>query len=188
MRCFIAIDIDDTIRAGLGDLQRTLAAEADVRKGDVKWVRPEAMHLTLKFLGEIGDQQLVDVCREVGNIAGRHKSFELEVGSVGCFGGRSARVVWVGAGMNCPSLLQLQQDLEHGLEQAGCPRESRRFSGHLTLCRIRNPRAGAKLAKMVESYRDFSLGTVAAASIAVYQSRLMPEGPVYTLLGNYELQ
>ncbi len=57
MRCFIAIDIDDQIRKGLSDLQDELWKEADIRKGDVKWVRPELTHLTLKFLGEIKAEQ-----------------------------------------------------------------------------------------------------------------------------------
>jgi 2'-5' RNA ligase len=63
MRCFIAIDIAEKIRAELADLQQDIADNAGVRKSDVKWVRPESMHLTLKFLGEIRDREVMDVCR-----------------------------------------------------------------------------------------------------------------------------
>lgn len=187
MRCFIAIDIPEDVRAELTDLQKELASGVDLRKGDVKWVDPEGMHLTLKFLGEVPDSEIVGVCNIAKEVASRHKAFDFAVKEVGSFGGRSARVLWVGAGLDCPELLDLQQDLEEQLDRAGWPREARRFSGHLTLCRIRNSKAGEKLAQVVTQYQDSDLGTIRAASICVYESRLRPEGPIYTPLGNYKL-
>ena len=188
MRCFIAIDIDNEIRKGLAGLLDELRSKADVRKGDVKWVEPESIHLTLKFLGEVNDSQLADVCNIVKDVASRHKGFTLEVKTVGCFGGKSARVLWVGAGEDCLELLELQEELEEQLALAGWPKEAREFSAHLTLCRIRNAKAGIKLAQMAEQYKDFELGTLAADSVCVYQSKLTPNGPIYTVLGTYQLQ
>ena len=188
MRVFIAIDLDDEIRAGLGDLQQQLQNKADIKKGDVKWVAPKNIHLTLKFLGEIRDKQVVDVCNIVKDVASRHKSFELDIESVGCFGGKSARILWVGIGKGIDSLLQLQKDLEQQLASSGWPTEQREFTGHLTLCRVKNTRAGVELAAMTEDYKDFKLGTILADSISVYQSQLTPSGPMYTVLGNYKLQ
>ena len=188
MRVFVAIDMDQDIKQGLAALQTELQDKVDIKKGDVKWVRPEALHLTLKFLGEIKDIQVVDVCNVVKDVASRHESFELNVETVGFFGGKSARVLWVGAGQGCDELLRLQADLEEQLALAGWPKESRNFSAHLTLCRIRNPRAGFKLAQISQTYRDFRLGTMSADSLSVYQSQLTPQGPIYTLLGNYSLQ
>ena len=187
MRCFIAIDIDEQIRKALASLQNELQSKADIKKSDVKWVKPESIHLTLKFLGEIRDEQAVDVCNITKEVASRHKSFELDVESVGYFGGRSARVLWVGAGQDCENLLQLQNDLEQQLASTGWPKETRKFSGHLTLCRVRNSKAGLKLAQITENYKDFKLGTMPADSVSVYQSQLTPKGPIYTLLGNYKL-
>ena len=188
MRCFIAINIDEQIRKALAKLQDELQGKADIKRSDAKWVNPETIHLTLKFLGEIKDEQAVDVCNITGDVAGRHKAFELDVESVGHFGGRSARVLWVGTGQNSEKLLQLQEDLEQQLDLAGWPREARKFSGHLTLCRIRNARAGVKLAQMISEYKDFKLGTIPADSVSVFQSQLTPKGPIYTVLGKYELQ
>ena len=188
MRCFIAINIDEQIRKALARLQDELQGKADIKRSDAKWVNPETIHLTLKFLGEIKDEQAVDVCNITGDVAGRHKAFELGVESVGHFGGRSARVLWVGTGQNNDKLLQLHEDLEQQLDLAGWPRETRKFSGHLTLCRIRNTRAGIKLAQMISEYKDFKLGTMPADSVTVYQSQLAPKGPIYTVLGNYRLQ
>jgi 2'-5' RNA ligase len=188
MRCFIAINIDEQVRKGLRYLQKELQSKVDIKRSDAKWVNPEAIHLTLKFLGEIRDEQAVDVCEITGDVAGRHDSFELDVGSVGCFGGRSARVLWVGAGPDCDQLLQLQSDLEQQLDLAGWPRETRKFSAHLTLCRVRNSRAGITLAQVTGQYKDFKIGIMPADSVSVYQSQLTPEGPIYTALGNYQLQ
>ena len=188
MRVFIAIDIGEEIRAALSDLQQQLQSKVDIKKSDVKWVNPENIHLTLKFLGEIKDEKVVEVCNITEDVAGRHKNFELDVESVGSFGGRSARVVWVGVGRGCDNLLELQKDLDEQLASAGWPQEARKFTGHLTLCRVRNPKAGVKLAQVSEAYGDFKLGTMSADSVTVYQSQLRPTGPIYTVLGDYKLQ
>jgi 2'-5' RNA ligase len=188
MRCFIAIDIDEQIRKGLSSLQDQLRQKVDIRKGDAKWVNPENTHLTLKFLGEIKDDQTVQVCNITADVAARHRRFDLDVRSVGCFGGRSARVLWVGTGENCENLVKLHDDLEGQLEHAGWPKEGRKFAAHLTLCRIRNSKAGIKLAQASRQYKNFELGTFSADSVTVYQSELTPQGPIYTALGSYDLQ
>ena len=187
MRCFIAIDISEEIKAQLAEVQQELAGSVDIRKGDVKWVRAEAMHLTLKFLGEIRDTDVVEICRIVKEVAGRHRAFDFAVKEVGHFGGRSARVLWVGAGQESEPLSALQQDLEERLAEAGWPKEARKFSAHLTLCRVRNTKAGTKLAGVTGQFRDFDLGAMRAGSVSVYESKLTPQGPIYTCLGNYRL-
>lgn len=190
MRVFVAIDIDGKTRAALGSLESDiegLAKEAGVRKGDVKWVRPEAIHLTLKFIGEVDDKSVVEICNIVKNVACSYKGFEIDIESVGYFGGRSATVLWVGTGQGSDELRRLQKDLDGQLAEAGWPMETREFAGHLTLCRIRNSKAGEKLAKISQQYKDFKLGVISADSITVYQSELKPEGPVYTVLGDYKL-
>jgi len=188
MRVFIAIDIDEVIRKDLADLQGELQSKADIKKGDAKWIDPNNIHLTLKFLGEIKDAQVVDVCNITKDVAGRHERFDVDVETVGHFGGRSARVLWVGAGHDCEKLLKLQEDLERQLALAGWPKENRKFSAHLTMCRIRNSRAGVKLAQLTEGYKDFKLGSMPVESVCIYQSQLTPKGPIYTVLGSYELQ
>jgi 2'-5' RNA ligase len=188
MRCFIAIDITDEVRADLADLQKELAGRVDVRKGDVKWVKPEGIHLTLKFLGEVPDKDVPAICDTVKEVADRHKVFDIAVREVGSFGGRSPRVLWVGAGLDCAELQALQQDLEEELEKAGWPKEGRKFSGHLTLCRIRHVKAGEKLGEAARAFKDLDLGSIPGASISVYESRLTPEGAVYTRLASHKLQ
>jgi 2'-5' RNA ligase len=187
MRCFIAIDINEEIRAAIADLQRQLAAKVDIKKGDVKWVKPENIHLTLKFLGEIKDEQSAEVCEISKKVAEAHKNFALDIETVGSFGGRSAKVVWVGAGKGTDELLALQKDLDEHLTQAGYPSEDREFSAHLTLCRVRNPKAGVKLADACKAFENYKLGSLSADAVYVYQSQLTPAGPIYTLLSSFKL-
>jgi 2'-5' RNA ligase len=187
MRCFIAIDIDEKMRDSIADLQKQLAAKVDIKKGDVKWVEPDNIHLTLKFLGEIKDEQSAEVCEISKQVAEAHKNFTLDIESVGSFGGRSAKVVWVGAGKGADDLLALQKDLDEQLALAGYPPEEREFSAHLTLCRVRNPKAGVKLADACKAFADYSIGSISAEALCVYQSQLTPAGPIYTLLGSYKL-
>ena len=106
MRVFIAIEIDKVVKNDLAALQREMLGKVDIRQGDAKWVDPKDMHLTLKFLGEIKDSELVDVCKITEEVAAKHECFDIEIGGVGSFGGHSARVLWVGAGQNNKSLLQ----------------------------------------------------------------------------------
>jgi 2'-5' RNA ligase len=188
MRVFIAIDIDDKIRKAIANLQKQLDSKVDIRKGDVKWVEPENIHLTLKFLGEIEDEQLATVCEILKQVAALHKNFTLDIETVGSFGGRSAKVVWVGARKGADELITLQKDLDDRLEEAGHPKEEREFSAHLTLCRVRNPKAGFKLADVCKAFSDYKLGSISADAVRIYQSQLTPAGPIYTVLGNYKLQ
>ena len=187
MRCFIAIDIDEQIKKLLSDLQQQLQSKADINNDAVKWVRREAMHLTLKFLGEVKDKNIAEVCNIAKEIASRHEGFELDIESVGYFGGSSARVLWVGTGDGGDHLYRLANDLEQRLAAAGWPEEKRDFAGHLTLCRIKNSSAGVRLAQVSSDYKDFKVGTVSVDSVSVYHSQLRSTGPVYTVLGNYKL-
>ena len=81
----------------------------------------------------------------------------------------------------------MQKDLDGELALAGWKQDLRRFSGHLTLCRIKNSKAGIELARISEGYKDFKVGTMLADSICVYQSQLTPSGPVYMRLCNYKM-
>ena len=188
MRVFIAIDIDDKTRKAIADLQKQIASKIDVEKGDLKWVEPNNIHLTLKFLGEISDEQVAEVSEIAKTVAQAHQKFALEIESVGSFGGRSAKVVWVGAGKGTDALLALQKDLDDLLGQAGYPKEEREFSAHLTLCRVNHPMAGFKLGEAISQFSHLKLGSIAAESICVYQSQLTPAGPTYTLLGEFKLR
>lgn len=188
MRVFIAIDMEPRIKRALISLQERLKEEADIKKGEVKWVQPEGMHLTLKFLGQTRDEQLAEICDAVGQAAAEHENFDLDIKSVGYFGGKSARVLWVGSGTGSEQLCDLQKSIEKKLAPLGWAKEKRKFTGHLTVCRIKNSSAGVRLAKLADDFSDFHAGLIGVDSVIVYQSRLTPTGAIYTVLGKYKLQ
>ena len=187
MRCFIAIDIDQETKNALVQLQQKMLNRVNIRKTDVKWVSPESTHLTLNFLGEVRDEEIAPICDAVKSVTEKFKGFELGFEQVGSFGGKRARVLWVGTAGGTELLSKLQAELEKGLGSIGFAAEARQFAGHLTLCRIRNPKAGLKLAEVSKNYKNFKLSGIMVDSVVVYQSQLKPDGPVYTQLGNYKL-
>lgn len=188
MRLFIAIDIDDQIKNALSNLQKQIQKQIDIRKNDVKWVNPENTHLTLKFLGEVKDDKVAGLCNIVKDVASRFRNFDLDIEQLGYFGGQSARVLWVGTGIGGDDLCELTKELEKQLAKAGWFGENREFAGHLTICRVKNTKAGFKLANICDDYKDFKAGTVTTDSVKVYQSRLTKSGPIYTIVGNFKLQ
>lgn len=186
MRCFIAIDIDEDIRGAIGDLQRKLQRQSGIAQPEVKWARPDLIHLTLKFLGEVKDRDIVEVCQIVKEAAWQQGPFSIDVKNLGTFGA-PPRVIWVGIDEN-KELQSLHKGLDNRFAEAGFKAERRQFSAHLTLCRIKNASAGRKLGGIVAEYSDLALGSMAINSVCVYRSDLTKTGPVYTLISKSELR
>ena len=188
MRVFIAADIGQKVRQALGKLQSELQRRTGLTGGEVKWVDPNNIHLTLKFLGHASDKQIIDVCQATELVAGRQSSFELEITSVGCFGGKTPRVLWVGTGTGSNDLKDLQSALEAQLQQVGWEREKRDFAAHLTLCRIKKPGTAKRLASEAKHLANRKVGSIWVDTITVYNSDLRPSGPIYTALARYHLK
>ncbi len=187
MRLFIAIDIDKKMQEDVGILQNRIRTKARLEKSDAAWVKPEQMHLTLKFLGEIEDECAPEIIRITNEVAASHKSFSTEVEKIGTFG-RPAKVVWVGIGEKSRELTALQKDLEERLAEAGWPKDERGFTGHLTLCRTKSFKAGRIIGDITPHYASEQLGSQNVDALYVYKSQLTPEGPVYTLLHKAQLK
>jgi 2'-5' RNA ligase len=180
MRLFAAIDIDSQVREQIERIQQQLKRELNLKGREVKWVRPGQIHLTLKFLGEVPDDAITEVCEVVTQTAARHSGFDIQVRGVGVFG-RPARVVWVGI-EPCPELMKLQSELEREFEKIGWARESRAFAGHLTICRVKTSAAGKKLADAIEKWNDEIFGSVWVRQAVLYESRLSSAGPEYSVV------
>jgi len=185
MRTFIAIDIGEKVAASIGGLQDELRGFYGEKRRGVKWVDPGLIHLTLKFLGEINDLQVVEVCRVVAETAAEFREFSVKVEKVGSFG-RPARVVWIGT-EESDQLSSLQADLDARLAEIGFSPDEKKFVPHLTLCRVKDFAAGRRLGRIIEGYNDFFAGKIHVKSVCVYKSELTKTGPEYTLLSKSEL-
>jgi 2'-5' RNA ligase len=186
MRLFAAIDIDSQIRDRMEQIQLQLQRDLHLRGREVKWVRPEQIHLTLKFLGEVRDEMVTQVCETVTQTASQFDNFDMQVRGIGVFG-RPARVVWAGI-EPCPPLIKLQAALDDAFEKIGWDKEQRAFAGHLTVCRVKTAAAGKRLAATIDQRHDEMLGTVWVDKVVLYESRLSSSGPEYSVVSTAPLK
>ena len=187
MRLFIAVDIDENFRAVIAGLQRDLQNRINLETARLKWVDPNLMHLTLKFLGEVEEDKVSRVGEIVKAAAQSHKSFSFGIPALGCFG-RPIKVIWLGAAEENRNLLQLHQDIENALDNEGWPKENRAFSPHLTLARAKDITKDRNLKDIIKKYQPVTSATVNVDSVRVYKSLLTPAGAIYTVLSETKLK
>lgn len=176
LRTFIAVEMSHEVRARaqqlVGRLQETGAK--------VTWVKPEAMHLTLKFLGEVELIDIPAVCEAVTGAVGDLPPFEIDVQGAGAFpsAGRP-RTIWLGVGRGEAELVELHTAVERALAGLGYRQENRRFRPHLTLGRVRGDRDLAALGRLVTQHADFVGGVSSIDDVVVFSSELEPGGPLH---------
>jgi len=185
LRAFIAIQLSNELRGHIGELQAELKRRASGLDG-LGWVRPEGIHLTLRFLGDIAEEQVGALGALLREVAAGITPFALEARGIGAFPTpRAPRVIWLGlhgAPEAMESLRRMQAGIEAGVAGLGLPRETRAFTAHLTLARVRDRHSGAALAKVLDANRDRPVGSFTAASVGLIKSELRPAGAVYTTL------
>jgi len=180
MRLFIAIDLPTQIRKALGDIQHDLRPLTD----SARWVAPESIHITLKFLGEVPEKQLEDIDTALTGLS--WKPFNITVHGVGFFpGNRSPRVFW--AGMEAPTMKGLAEELDSRMERLGFEKEKRAFRPHITLARARDTRIDSALVTGASQYQEHDFGAFTADRVFLIKSTLKPSGAVYEKLKEYLL-
>ncbi len=184
MRSFVAIELPEALRHSLADVVETLSAE--IEPHIIRWVRPEGIHLTLKFLGDV-DAGKMDIVRHVvQEVVPRFSTFTFSAGGLGCFPNlRRPRVIWVGIRERSGELAALQAGLEQGFSAQGFERENRSFHPHLTLGRIRRGVRQADQRAVGEALgqmEHLSLGEFHVSEVCLFRSDLRPSGAVYTKL------
>jgi 2'-5' RNA ligase len=180
MRVFIAIDVPTEIR------QRLAAVQDQLRQASTaaRWVSTDSIHITLKFLGEIPEERREDIDNALTGLTWLPMS--ISVRGVGFFPGvRSPRILW--AGVECPTMESLANEVESRLVGAGFDSERRAFRAHLTLARTKENRLENALVKSAEPFKEAEFGTFVADRFYLYQSTLKPGGSAYTKLKEYAL-
>ena len=183
IRCFIAIELEEKIKNQLAEQQKLFRKRLSGNESSIKWVKPEQIHLTLKFLGNVADQDILEICNAVSRAVSEFQPFSFSIGTCGSFPpNRPARVLWIGITQGQPELKQLAKRVDHWVNKIGFPLEKRAFSGHLTLARIRQTNAGKAVSRVAEQTAVDNLGVQTVSAITVFQSDLRPGGPIYTPL------
>jgi 2'-5' RNA ligase len=184
MRLFVAIEIDDAARAAIAAEQRRLARAMGDGAGSLRFVHAEQLHLTLVFLGELGEPAAQAVVAAMALDIDR-APYSITFGGVGVFPPRGApRVVWLGLMEGGAETVLLHDAVQSRLEGAGAPRDPRPFSPHLTLARWRDGRRRERGA--VRESRE-RLATVRVERVTLFESRLSSGGPAYTALAHARL-
>src|SRR6185369_6726222 len=176
-RAFVAVRLDDDVRARLAAAVERLRPLAP----GVAWVTHDNVHLTLKFLGGVETARLGDIERALGAAAAGHPAFDLDVHGLGAFPSRARpRVLWAGVSAGAAETTALAASVDAALAALGFARDGRAFAAHVTLGRVREPRANLRLAPALASGEEF--GRQRVAHISLMRSELSPKGARYTEL------
>lgn len=185
-RTFFALDIDEALRGQLAGV----AAGIDCGDAKVNWVRPENLHVTMNFLGDVADDMMADVCRAAAETAAGIEPFDFHVRRISCVPPRGPlRMIWADVADPTGRMEALHDQLGSRLAGLGFKAERRRFRGHITLARIKPARRRSE-AQIRQAVAGVAIGDPIeqhAAALVACGSRLTPDGPVYTPIAHAPL-
>lgn len=188
VRLFVACEVPDDVKDTIGEVIEGLRQKSG---SAVRWIRPEGVHVTLKFLGEVPTKKLPAVKLAIQEAVVGHSPFELEFSTIGTFGGREGlRIMWVGIAGDVLRLEALVKAVNAALAVVGFEPERRPFRPHLTLGRVRDEistrqRAEIEVAVGKQSVPPASWRT---AQVSLMRSRLGPGGASYEVLATFPLR
>jgi RNA 2',3'-cyclic 3'-phosphodiesterase len=175
MRLFIAVEMGDETR-------RRIAESMEKLKGmgfRARFVEPDNLHITLKFLGDVKEEQVKRLCEDADNVVKKHSRFSFTLDGVGYFGKRNdIRVVWVGVKDGMEALQKLMKEMQESLNYVR--KDEHEPVPHLTIARVRYARENAGLADELEKMRDVKFGDVRVKEVKIKSSVLTDRGPVYS--------
>ena len=183
LRAFLAADppakiVDEIVRIE-EHLKKTI-------KGDMRWVRPEGIHLTLKFFGNIYESDIANICQVVKDKTVSMRPLTLFMGRLGAFPTTTRpRVLWLGIDGDVEELINLQKEIDAGLMNHGFGKDERPFKPHLTLSRIKEPKGLTGVAEAIGQNEDYTAGSFTVDGLSLFKSDLKPTGAVYTKLAHF---
>lgn len=178
IRCFVAVDLPEEMREEVGRLQSGIATEG------LRLVRPELVHVTIKFLGDVPAGKVGQVKEALAAV--KAAPFTARVAGMGAFPGKSVRVVWLGLeGDFSP----LYNKVEAATKSLGFPPEERGFAPHVTIGRVGRPNAATsrELLARINSQSALDLGSFPVEKFCLKKSTLTPGGPIYEDLAEFSL-
>ena len=184
-RSFFAIELSAEIATGVRRIQESFKE----RVRGVRWVRPEGIHLTLKFLGEVEPDRIEAIEHKAGEVIQGICPFTVEIKGGGGFPtALNPRVIWVGVEDHSGMLKELQARVEAGMVELGFLQERRGYTPHLTVGRLRSGKGLKALAEALDAIRASDLGKMEVQEVILFRSHLKPTGAEYTKLGSFPLE
>ena len=189
IRSFIAIELPDELKLELIQLEARLKSG---KQPWVKWVNPYSIHLTLKFLGNIAIDRTGEITGAIEEAVQEISPFHLEVKELGVFPNlRRVQVAWVGISGDVDKLSQLQKRIETNLTPLGFAPESRAFTPHLTLARLRDQASldeRQRFGQLIANAKFEAAYTIEVDAISLMRSQLTREGAIYSRISLVELK
>lgn len=183
MRVFIGIKFDESTRA---DIEKFLKPFKKIGT-PIKWVKPENVHLTLKFIGEVSPEKFAQIEDAITSSDFAVGAFDLKIVGCGKFGrGSELNIFWIGIDKN-EKIENLYQKIEDALQKVGISREEREFKPHLTVGRNKKRFNFKPLFQMIGEKADLPLSQFQVKAFQIFKSELFPTGPVYTVLKEISL-
>jgi RNA 2',3'-cyclic 3'-phosphodiesterase len=182
LRLFAALDLDDATRRRLAAVAGDLAQAPGVR-----WTKPGALHVTLRFFGEWPEERLGELTEALGRVERPGAPVEIRLTRLGFLPNERAPRVFIATAETAPELASFQGRVEEAGRGLGFEAERRAFLTHVTLGRMRNPRQGRKLVEAARGYA-VELGGFTADHWTLYRSETKPEAAVYTRLAEWEFR
>ncbi len=188
IRAFLAIEVSDDVKSTLSELTNRLERG---RIDGLKAVRPENMHLTLKFFGDVSPTRVESIVGTITRAAKSIHPFTLRLGKVGAYpSSRNPRVLWVGLDGDVVSLQEAHSRIENALVDIDIKPDSRKFSPHLTVARLQNRSSSSERRRAAEVLlaADYQAGhPIPVKRFSLVRSILRPDGPQYTILADITL-
>jgi 2'-5' RNA ligase len=185
IRAFLAIEPPENILQAMFRLQEKLRQEIS---GRISWTKPQGQHLTLKFFGDISTEDVKNICSAVENLLASGSALNLKIEKLGVFpDARRPRVLWCGVTGDVEKLSVLQKQLDSDFTGIGFPREDRPFWAHLTLGRIKESSGVSGISEALTKHNAFAAGEFTCKELILFQSKLSPQGAVYTKLAEFAL-
>lgn len=183
IRTFISINLPEDIKREILSLQSRLK----VHGGHIGWVKPDAIHLTLKFLGDIDEKKIPEIEAATREATKGFDTFYLRILGLGVFPSlKRPRIIWLGVNEEGDSLARLQSKIEDEIARIGPPREEREFKPHLTIGRVKDLHGFKQLMDTIDAERGIDLDGFNVTEILIMKSELRREGAIYTRL--YEIK
>jgi 2'-5' RNA ligase len=187
LRAFIAVEISPRVIARAGDLIDKLRVAA----AEIAWVRPQQMHLTLKFLGDVPDTETPEICRVVRQAVSDFEPFEIICRGAGAFpNSQQPRTLWIGIQDGADELKRLQATIDEALQrELGYGKEARGFHPHLTIGRVKRlaPGGGEQLSSLLAENAAFDADLAIVDEVVTFASFLGRQGPRHEALDHAEL-
>ena len=184
IRTFLAIELPAPV---VKQARKLIAKLAEIESG-VKWMEDDCMHITLQFLGDIDELEVVEVCSRTIAAVQDIPAFAINVEGLGAFPNvDKPRTIWGGVGEGIEELRSLKEEVEIALNAMRFPREKRQYEPHITLGRVRNSRGLEEVGAILHELSDYSFGMASVDEVIIFSSELTKNGPIYTRMGTAEL-